>query len=212
MTTDAPQTPPRKTWQRSASGPNNKCMVCRHAERLRIDVLLAGGATQVAVAKKYGLQSSAVSNHWRKHVDEARKTLLLVGPAGREALAARVGEESESVLDHYRAIRASLYQMLEIALEAKDVAHGPTVANALIKANDAIGKLCGQLASSPLVQNNLQVNLTLSPEFAQFQQDLLRVLVNHPAACRAVMAEFQRLEASVQPAAPALEHLSAETA
>ena len=74
-----------------------------------------------------------------------------------------------------------------------------------------LAKITGELAQSPLVQNNTQINLTMSPEFAQFQANLVRALTPFPAAYQAVVREFERLEAEATPL-PALEHDHGNTA
>src|ERR1700722_17644323 len=86
--------------------PKGTCTVCRHPERARLEVLLAGGgASHRAVAKRFNLSRHAVDRHWMNHVTDERKACLVFGPIEREALAARVAEESESLIDHFKAVR-----------------------------------------------------------------------------------------------------------
>src|SRR5580658_3398974 len=75
------------------------CTVCAHVERTRIELLLAGGAGQHAVGRKYGLSKDSVHRHWKNHVTEERRAALIMGPVQRMSLAAQVAEESESVLE-----------------------------------------------------------------------------------------------------------------
>ena len=119
--------------------------------------------------------------------------------------AAQVSEEAESVIDHFRAVRAGLYRLYDAALEAGDRNGGALVAGRLLTCLDSMARLTGQLASSPLIQNNVQNNFYLLPEFAAFEADLIRVLSRFPDARAAVLQEFERLETTpVQ--RPALEH------
>jgi hypothetical protein len=71
---------------------------------------------------------------------------------------------------------------------------------------NATGRLTGELASSHLVQQNVQINLIANPEFERFRSNLLRVLSRFPDAARAVIEEFQRLDAPSAPASHLLEH------
>jgi hypothetical protein len=189
------------------TGPNGTCQVCRHHERVRIELLIASGAGQRALARKYSLEFRAVSRHWRNHVSEERRAALLIGPVQRANLAARVCEESESLIDHYRTVRAGLYALYDAAIEASDTNGGAMVAGRLIACLDAMARITGQLSNSPLIQNNVQNNFYLLPEFASFQADLVRALSRFPEARAAVLAEFERLEGAPSPAPlPALEH------
>jgi len=197
------------------TGPNGKCAVCRHPERGRIELMIARGAHQSSVARKYSLAKDAVYRHWRLHITEEFRVNLMIGPVERMGLAAQLAEESGDVLDHYRVIRAAVYGFLQAATDARDVALGLAAAGRLKEVCDSIAKLTGSLISGPLIQQNV-VNLNVNPEFNNFKADLVRVLVHYPDAARAVMAKFQELEAqadvavqgsSVQQALPALEHV-----
>ena len=179
-------------------GHSGGCTVCAHLERTRIELLLAGGAGQTAVAAKYGLSKHAVHRHWHGHVTAERKANLILGPVQRAELAARVCEETGSVLDHLKAIRAGLYQQYNAALEAGDRNSGALLAGKLHDNLRTVARITGELASGPLVQiNNSQTNVTAlldSREFAAFQAALIRVLNQYPPARDAVVAEFERLE------------------
>jgi hypothetical protein len=186
-------------------GQNGRCTVCGHAERVRIELLLAGGAGQRPIARKYSLSHHAISRHWSAHVTDERRSALVLGPVQREALASHLMEESSSVIDHYRAVRAGLYALYDAAVTAGDRNGGALLAGRLHENLAALARLTGQLAMSPLVQVN-QTNIFFNdPAFASFQADLIRVLSHFPAARDAVLIEFSRLEAA--PAhLPALEH------
>jgi hypothetical protein len=187
--------------------PNRLCKVCSHSERVRIELLLAGGAGQRALARKFGLTHHAVGRHWR-HVPEERKAALMFGPVQRMSLASQLSEEAVSVIDHYRAVRAGLYKLYDAAVEAGDRNGGALVAGRLLTCLDAMGRLTGQLAGSTLIQQNTVNNFYLLPEFASFEADLIRALSRFPEARAAVLAEFERIgaAASAPAAPPALEH------
>lgn len=184
---------------------SGKCVLCRHTERVRVELQLAAGASMNAIARKYGVSRHAVARHWANHVTEARRAVLVLGPVGQISLAAQVSEEAESVIDHFRAVRAGLYKLYDAALEAGDRNGGALVAGRLLTCLDAMARLTGQLATSPLIQNNT-VNFYLLPEFASFQADLIRALSRFPEARAAVLQEFERLEAAAPAQLPALEH------
>ena len=195
------------SWEKGR--PTGRCTVCGHPERTRIELLLAGGAGQKSVGDKFGLSKDSIHRHWHSHCSDERKAALLLGPVQVQALAAKVAEESESVIDHHKATRAGLYQFYATALEAGDKTSGAMLAGRLTEVNNAIARITGELAHSPLVQRNT-VNVFMStPEFAEFQGRLIAALNRFPDAREAVIAEFDRLEAeqAAQPL-PALEHES----
>jgi hypothetical protein len=188
--------------------PTGKCTVCSHSERVRIELLLAaGGASQRSVARKYKLSHHAIGRHWAGHVTDERKASLVLGPVQRLALASRVAEESESVLDHFKAVRAGLYQLYQSALEAGDGSTGALLAGRIHENLNSLGRLTGQLATSPLVQINNQTNIFMhDPAFATFQARLIAALRPFADARNAVIAEFKRIEAAVESAPPQLTH------
>ena len=183
--------------------PSGTCTVCKHPEKTRIELLVIGGASQRSVGKKYGVSNCAISRHLMTHVSDERKASLVMGPVKRMALAAQVAEESSSVLDHLRSIRAGLYSLYEAAVTAGDGAIGALIAGRLHENLGKMAQLTGQLAQSPLVQVN-QTNVFINdPSFMQFQQQLIGVLRRFPDARNAVVAEFERLERSLNEQAPA---------
>ena len=185
--------------------PSPRCTVCQHPERVRIELLIASGASRRAIGRKYKLNLHAVCNHWNKHVSEARQAALKVGPVEREALAARLSEESQSVLDHFRVVRAGLYSLFDAAVTAGDSNGGAMLAARLIRCLEAIARITGELASSPLVQQTTN-NVFVLPQFATLQAALIRALQPHPEARAAVIQALRDLEArslTASPAAPA---------
>lgn len=192
--------------------PNGRCAVCVHAERTRIELLIAGGASQRSVARKYGLNHHAVSRHYLSHVSDERKANLILGPVQRQELASRLSEESTSVMDHLRAVRSGLYQLFNTTLEAGDASTGALVAGRLHENLNAIARLTGQLATSPLVQiNNSQHTtnfFTADPAFAAFQARLITALRPFPEARAAIIAQFEAIESPPISAPPQLTHMS----
>ena len=185
------------------------CRVCAHPSRTQIELLLAGGAGQKAVGAKFGLSKDCIHRHWRAHVSESRKATLILGPVQQEALRARVCEEASSVIDHHRITRSGLYDLFSAALEAGDRNAGALLAGRLTEVNNAIGRLTGELASSPLVQQNTVNVFMHDPGFLHFMEELAEALRDHPEARAAVLRKFEELdrrEAAASDAFPQLEH------
>lgn len=194
-------------------GKSGVCSVCHHPEKTRIEMLVLTGATRISVARKYEMSHDSVSRHMMNHLSHERRATLLMGPVQRQMLAAQVAEESSSVLDHHKATRAGLYRLYDAAITAGDAHSGAMLAARLTSVNNAISRLTGELASSPLIEihnNNNAVVFASDPGFARFQSDLIRVLSRFPEARAAVIREFERLEAAASPL-PALESHGEET-
>lgn len=179
------------------SVPNGQCAVCRHIEHQRAELLLAGGASIRSVAQKYKLNYHALRRHWLRHVPEERKARMKLGPVAQAALAARVADESTSILDHFKIVRAGLYELYEAALSAGDRNGGALLAGRLHENLSAMARLTGELASSPLIGQ--QTNIFITPQFAEIQAMLIRVLARFPEARAAVIQEFRQLEARAAP-------------
>jgi hypothetical protein len=188
--------------------PSGKCIVCANPDKVRIELLLAGGASQKSVGRKFGISKDSVWRHWTRHVDAQHRARLIMGPVQIHALSAQVAEENTSVLENLRIIRAGLYQQYDAALEAGDRTTGALLAGKLHQNLQIAARISGELASSPLVQiNNNQTNVAMlsdSAPFQAFQARLIQILARHPAARDDVVAEFERLEQA--PSAPILEH------
>jgi hypothetical protein len=131
------------------------------------------------------------------HVPDERKRRLVLGPVAAAALAARVADESTSVLDHFAAVRAGLYELFDAALSAGDRNGGALLAGRLHENLQGVARLTGELASSPLVVT--QNNFLISPQFAEMQAVLIRVLAEFPEARARVIQEFRSLEARADP-------------
>lgn len=152
------------------------------------------------MAAKFGISHYSIGRHWARHVNAERKAALVLGPVTQAALAARVSEESESVLDHLKSVRAGLYALYDAAVTAGDRTGGALLAGRLHENLGKMAQLTGQLAQSPLlVQNNF---FMADPGFMEFQQQLIQVLRRFPEARSAVIAEFEKLERSMDNTPP----------
>jgi hypothetical protein len=78
---------------------------------VRIERLLAAGASIKGAARKFAIDYHALHRHWRNHVSaEARATYVAGAGATKDQLEEIVADESLGLLDHYRIVRAALYQ------------------------------------------------------------------------------------------------------
>src|SRR6267142_6463468 len=88
-----------------------RCQGCNHLERVRIERLLAAGASIKGTARKYAIDPHALRRHWINHVSaEARATYIAGAGATKDQLEEIVADESLALIDHYRAVRGGLYK------------------------------------------------------------------------------------------------------
>jgi hypothetical protein len=176
---------------------DNRCAICKHAERSRIEALHCAGVSLERLAEKFDVHKDAVWRHMQRHVTEERKASYLIGPAKIAALAEVAAEESESILDYLNILRSSLFALLD-----KRAAEGDHYAVSMLSSRATevlreIGKLTGQIsnfANNTVI--NVQNNTTIlnSPPFADLQGGLLRVCAAHPEARADIIALFHDLD------------------
>lgn len=181
---------------RRRSAQRHRCTVCRHPEKWRLELLIAGGASVEALARKFNVGPDALGRHWKNHVTpEARQTYLF-GPKDLEEIAEKAAREGESIIDYLRIARGSIMTQLATVAIAGDGRTVGYLVGQLTKVLELMAKVTGevlQLAPGATVNNNtIFIN---SPAFANLQGLLARELAPYPAALERVVAGLQRLEA-----------------
>jgi hypothetical protein len=177
---------------------SNRCQVCRHDEKWRIELLRAGGASFESLAAKFGVDRDAIWRHWHDHVTDEAKAGYLCGPAELATLAERAAIEGDSVLDYLRLCRTVLTGQLAAMAEAGDARGAAFVAGQLTRTLEAIARVTGEIGE--LARSTININgnvsiLTDSPAFAKVQATMLRALAPFPDARGAVVAALHGLDA-----------------
>lgn len=179
----------------------NTCSVCAHLERWRMEMLLAGGASVRAVAEKFGVGYHSVWRHWHRHVDDDRKAALVTGPIKLSEIADRAANENASLLDHLLMVRNTLFRRLAICEIAGDNTGVSTIAGRVLECLKVWAQVTGELARVGTTINNNQLNLFISPQWAEVQSVLVKTLAPFPDARRAVIEAFRGIEATNMAAA-----------
>src|SRR5205823_3113297 len=138
-----------------------RCQGCNHLERVRIERLLAAGASLKGAARKFAIDYHALRRHWRNHVSAEARALYMAGAgAAKDQLEEIVADESLALIDHYRIVRGALYKRLSAASELGDGNSLALLAGRLHENFRDCGRLTGELQRGPLlsVQNNILVN------------------------------------------------------
>src|SRR5215813_14191283 len=98
-----------------------RCQGCKHLERVRIERLLAAGASMKGTARKFAIDYHALRRHWINHVStEARAAYIAGAGATKDQLEAIVADVSLAIIDHYRIVRDGLYKGFGAASEIGD--------------------------------------------------------------------------------------------
>src|SRR5216110_2899624 len=101
--------------------PTGRCQGCNHSERVRIERLLAAGASIKGTARKFAIDYHALRRHWINHVPaEARAAYIAGAGATKDQLEAIIADESLALIDHYRIVRGGLYKGFGTASEIGD--------------------------------------------------------------------------------------------
>ena len=98
-----------------------RCRGCNHPERVRIERLLAAGASIKGTVRKFAIDYHALRRHWINHVStEARAAYIAGAGATKDQFEAIVADESLAIIDHYRIVRGGLYKGFGAASEIGD--------------------------------------------------------------------------------------------
>lgn len=162
-----------------------RCATCKHAERGRIDYLLATGQGMVPLARRFGLPIYSVRNHAEKHLTAEYVAAVRAGPLqDEEALRKLCASNGVSVVENLSAIYAGLAARWLHAFEAGDDQRLIALTTKLHANLEIRARISKELApaGSNFVTNN---NFLLSDASA-----LLQVLTPFPEARAAIVRHY----------------------
>src|SRR5262252_6525608 len=179
-----------------------RCQGCNHPERVRIERLLAAGASIKGTARKFAIDHHALRRHWINHVPaEARAAYIAGSGVMRDQLEAVVADESVALIDHYRIVRGGLYKSFGAASEIGDCHAVALLAGRLPENLRDCGRLTGELQQGPLL--NIQNNVLVTPDYAKTIARIVIAVAPYPEAREAVIAALRDLDAA-SASAPAI--------
>ena len=182
-----------------------RCQGCNHLERMRIERLLAAGASIKGAARKFAIDYHALRRHWRNHVSaEARAAHIAGAGATKDHLEEIVADESLALIDHYRIVRGALYKGFGAASELGDGNSLALLAGRLHENFRDCGRLTGELQRGPLL--NIQNNVLINPDYVRTIARIVSAVAPFPEARDAVIAALRDLDAT-SASAPALTDL-----
>jgi hypothetical protein len=185
-----------------------RCQGCNHIERVRIERLLAAGASIKGTARKFEIDYHALRRHWINHVSAEARSAYIAG-ATKDKLEEVVADESLALIDHYRIVRSGLYRGFSAASELGDGNCLALLAGRLHENLRDCARLTGELQHGPLL--NVQNNVLVNPDYAKTIARIVGAVAPFPEARQAVIAALRELDAT-SPAAPMLEDHRSEGA
>jgi hypothetical protein len=179
-----------------------RCQGCKHPERVRIERLLAAGASIKGAARKFAIDYHALRRHWNNHVSaEARSAYIAGAGVTKDQLEEIVTDESLALIDHYRIVRGALYKGFGAASELGDGNALALLAGRLHENLRDSGRLTGELQRGPLL--NIQSNLLVNPDYSKVIARIVSAVAPYPEAREAVIAALRDLDAA-RASAPAI--------
>ncbi len=170
------------------------CAICRHPDRLRVELLRLSGLSLDLVAARFKVKRDAVYRHMVNHVTEADRAQLIADLPMKE-LARQAAEEGVSLLDYLKVIREVLMRQLLLAADSGDRSGTATLSGRAIECLRELGKVTGEISSlTSLTQVNNTAVLVNSPVFAELQTMLIERLASYPEALKAVVEGLHELE------------------
>ena len=170
-----------------------RCQGCNHLDRMRIERLLAAGASIKGTARKFEIDPHALRRHWINHVStEARAAHIAGAGATKDQLEEIVADESFALIDHYRIVRGALYKSFGAASEIGDSNSLALLAGRLHQNFRDCGRLTGELQRGPLL--NIQNNVLVNPDYSRAIARIVSAVAPYPEAREAVIAALRDLD------------------
>lgn len=173
----------------------NRCTICQHPERSRIEHLMAAGASKRSIAERFAVGQDAAWRHFTNHVSPAMKSAALANTLkpGVE-LDQLLTEEATGLLQHLANIRSKLYHAFDASLEAGDRNATAILAGRLLESLRFLSELTGRLQKYHAPTHVTTINVLNSPQFLTVQAKLIEALAPYEDARRAVICAFRELE------------------
>jgi hypothetical protein len=172
-----------------------RCRGCNHPERVRIERLLAAGASIKGAARKFAIDHHALRRHWINHVSaDARAAYIAGAGVAKDQLEEVVADESLALIDHYRIVRGGLYKGFGAASEIGDGNALALLAGRLHENLRDCARLTGELQQGPLL--NVQNNVSVGPDYARAIAVIVSAVAPYPEAREAVIAALRDLDAA----------------
>lgn len=147
------------------------CTICGHPERSDIDKALIRRVPYREITRRFGVGKDALSRHLHDHI----------APAVAKIRDAEEAREALDVVEQLRDINATSLSILKEARDRRDNDTALKAVDRVHKQLELVAKLAGTL------DERVQVNLYLSPEWLKLRAVIVTALEPHEAARNAVL-------------------------
>jgi hypothetical protein len=173
-------------------GPGS-CTVCRHDQRIEIELAVVARVPMPILAKQYGVSLYSLRRHAANHLGATQRAALALNLAPSAVdLEQLAKSESESLLGNLLSQRARLVSYANACVEAKDF-KGAAACEGRITDCLALGaKLLGSIVSRTEVTHR---SLLLQPDYLRLRAILVETLQPYPEVAAKVAAALHQLEA-----------------
>ena len=167
-----------------------RCTICNHPARPQIDLAIATGVAERAVAERFGVSRDAVWRHGQTHLTAEMRAALATKLLQREGDTRRILlEEGAGVSEALKAIRGPLFGLFLAAVDTGDNRAATALSGRLHENLALVAKLTGELV--PHAGTTI-TNILLSPDFQRLRAELMRVLARYPEAQAEIAAVFRQ--------------------
>jgi hypothetical protein len=171
-----------------------RCKTCLHAERTRIDYLVAAGAPLKPLAPRFGLKPSSLYNHAKKHISDEYRAAVRLGPfESEERLRQLCVENGTSVLENLRAIHAGVSARWLACFEAQADDQFGTLTGHLRKNLELMARLTKELVPAPSTSITNNIAIFEHPEYVRAIAGLAEALRPFPEARKAAASVLRSL-------------------
>jgi hypothetical protein len=168
------------------------CLVCSHDKRHVIEATLVSGASQHAVAARFGLSHDCVGRHYRQHLDAAQRAAILVQQSPDDIDLDKVrADESAGLLANVSRQRMRLQGISEQALGDGDTKAAISAESAITSNLTLTAKLVGQLIQVHQVNHN---HVLTSEDYLRVRGAIVAALRPYREAAIAVGRALAALE------------------
>ena len=186
---------------KNAGRKRRPCETCEHAERARIDYLLARGETVAVIGRKFNLSVFSLRRHSENHISQEYRNVVQSSPLeSLESLQKLACNAGESVLDNMSALYSAYAGRFLTALEAGDDYKVSKLGLRMESILEMKARISKELLPSGSTFNSITNNVLLADA-----GQLLKILAPYPEARAAIVNFYSEKAAPVRQ----IEHVAA---
>ena len=171
----------------------NKCTICRHKDRKRIDRAVIAGGVIRRIAKDFDVSEPSLRRHVKGCIaDKVQKTQKAIEKNLEEAVAEEAAEETRIALDVVSDLKAINLACKEVLEKAREQGHDETLLRAVDRIHKQIelqARLLGELEDSKTI------NIITSPVWIEIRSTIIHALGPYPEARIAVAQALKEVNA-----------------